>query len=112
MLLILHAASLDEGSSHGWGSALDSPFKKSLFNTKDCSTSSLDSQKMSPKMSLVNKMLYNVTSLLGAVGAGFDVRESSKLFDGIATESNDNNNEKDKKRPIHNTYHGVTRHVR
>lgn len=108
----LIARCTDQGSDL-WSSALESsPFKKSLFNTKECSTNSLDSQKKS-KLSIINKMLYNVTSLLGAVGAGFDVRESSvrcKMMDGSSVDSTETI--KDKARPIHNTYHGVTRHVR
>lgn len=59
-------------------------------------------------------MLYNVSSILAGVGAGFDIRQSSltsKLIDNKnVPETMDT--KKEIKIPFHNTYHGTTRHAR
>lgn len=66
------------------------------------------------KLSLVELMMFNMSSVLASVGAGCDVRlsqlsSSQQLLNDSNTKFSRSKNEKKR---IINTYHGSTPHVR
>lgn len=68
------------------------------------------------KLSLIELMMFNMSSVLASVGAGCDVRlsnvvSSQQLYPGNIAENLSSRSDKAKKR-INNTYHGSTKHIR
>lgn len=69
------------------------------------------------KLSLIELMMFNMSSVLASVGAGCDVRlsnviSSQQLLSGSIAENISNSKSDKSKKRINNTYHGSTKHIR